>query len=76
MSLSTLFPPAPSDAASDKLSAVLEELRNALSELSRPIPFDTKPVPQIPEGEIERLQTIITNLKEELGTRLTTIWTS
>ncbi|KAF9474824.1 hypothetical protein BDN70DRAFT_884425 [Pholiota conissans] len=66
MTLSTLFPFAPSDAANDKLSSVLKELRDALSELSRPMPTDTKPVPQIPDDEVERLQTIITNLKEEL----------
>ncbi|KJA23480.1 hypothetical protein HYPSUDRAFT_137499 [Hypholoma sublateritium FD-334 SS-4] len=69
MTLSTLFPLSPPDMASDRLRSVLEDLRNAVSELVRPTPpapAPPMPKPQVSEEEVERLQTIISSLKEEL----------
>ncbi len=73
MTLSTLFPLSPPDMVSDRLRAVLDELRHSVSELARPPP--TAPAPPVPnpkvsEEEFERLQTIISSLKEELGMSL------
>ena len=73
MTLSTLFPLSPPDTASDKLRAVLDELRHSVSELARPTPpapASPVPNPKVSEEEFERLQTIISSLKEELGMSL------
>ena len=52
------------------MNSVLSGLRQCLVEVSRPTnkTLPSKPVPQVPEGELERLQGIITTLKEEIGT--------
>lgn len=65
--LSTLFPLAPSGLARDQLTTVLTTLRNSLSLLSPLTPTVTKPSATIvPDGEVERLQSLIALLKEEL----------
>lgn len=67
--MSTLFPLSPPNAASDRLASIFADFRITLETLSQPASQSTKavPPPVIPTGEIERLQGIITNLKEELG---------
>lgn len=68
--LTALFPICSPTVASDKLGSVLTGLRQTLTTLSQPInkACTSKPVPPIPDGEIERLQGIITTLKEEICT--------
>ena len=55
---------------SDKLNSVLTGLRQTLTTLSQPTnkTCTPNPVPLIPDGELERLQGIITTLKEEICT--------
>ena len=67
--MTTLFPLSPPTSASDKLNSVLSELRQCVVKVSQPTnkTLTSKPVPQVPEGELERLQGIITMLKEEIG---------
>ena len=60
---------SPATMAADKIASVIEGLQGSLTALSSralnpPTPSTT---PQLPTGEIERLQSIITALKEELG---------
>lgn len=45
-------------------------LRQCVVNVSQPTNkiLPSKPVPPVPEGELERLQAIITTLKEEIGT--------
>jgi hypothetical protein len=72
--MSTLFPLSPNHVASDKLVGIFADFRTTLDTLSQPStqstatssPAATKPL--IPTADIERLQGIIANLKEELGT--------
>ena len=51
------------------MNSVLSELRQCVVKVSQPTnkTLSSKPVPQVPEGELERLQGIITTLKEEIG---------
>jgi hypothetical protein len=66
--MSTLFPLSPPNAASEKLAGIFADFRTTLEALSQPVPQSTAtPPPAVPTAEIERLQGIITNLKEELG---------
>jgi hypothetical protein len=55
--------------AADKIASVIEGLQESLTALSSRAlnPPTPNSVPQLPTGEIERLQGIITALKEELG---------
>lgn len=55
--------------AADKIASVIEGLQESLTALSSRAlnPPTPSSVPQLPTGEIERLQGIITALKEELG---------
>ncbi|RDB15346.1 Afadin- and alpha-actinin-binding protein B [Hypsizygus marmoreus] len=67
--LTTLFPLHPPGNASDKLSHVLTSLRETLLTLSQSpatAPPTIKPVVLVSNEEVERLQNIITSLKEEL----------
>ena len=71
--MTTLFPLSPPTAASDKLSSVLSGLRHCVVKVvgvSQPTnkTLESKLVPPVSEGELERLQAIITTLKEEIGT--------
>ena len=54
------------------MNSILSGLRQCLVEVSRPTDktLPSKPVPQVPEGELERLQGIITTLKEEISTMM------
>lgn len=67
--LTTLFPMSPTTMAADKIASVIEGLQESLTALSSRAlnPPTPSSVPQLPTGEIERLQGIITALKEELG---------
>jgi len=66
----TLFPLSPPNAASDKLASIFADFRTTLETLSQPAAQSAAtPPPAIPTAEIERLQGIITNLKEEHGTQ-------
>ncbi|KAF8806893.1 hypothetical protein BYT27DRAFT_7338870 [Phlegmacium glaucopus] len=67
--LTTLFPLSPPTAASDKLNSVLAGLRQTLTTLSQPTTktCTSKLISPIPDGEVERLQGIITTLKEEIS---------
>ncbi|KAF4611199.1 hypothetical protein D9613_007132 [Agrocybe pediades] len=70
--LTSLFPLHPPDAASQKLDTIISTLRanfTALSELplATSTTTSTKPSVQIPEGEIVRLQGVISSLKEEIA---------
>jgi len=53
----------------DKIASVIEGLQESLTALSSRAlnPPTPNSVPQLPTGEIERLQGIITALKEEIG---------
>ena len=55
--------------AADKIASVIEGLQGSLTALSSRAlnPPTPSSIPQLPTGEIERLQSIITALKEELG---------
>jgi len=69
--MSTLFPLSPPNAASEKLASIFADFRTTLETLSQPAAQSTAtPPPAVPTVEIERLQGIITNLKEELGTQV------
>ncbi|KAF8972768.1 Afadin and alpha-actinin-binding-domain-containing protein [Flammula alnicola] len=70
LTLSTLFPLSPPSAASDKLDAIFNDFRETLSTLSQPTSVTAptlKPAPQVLDADVERLQGIIINLKEELA---------
>ena len=60
---------SPATMAADKIASVIEGLQGSLTALSSRAlnPPTQNSIPQLPTGEIERLQGIITALKEELG---------
>ena len=75
--MSTLFPLFPPNAASDKFASIFADFRTTLQTLSEPAAQSTAtPPPAVPTAEIERLQGIITNLKEELGTQFVLLFNS
>jgi len=73
--MSTLFPLSPHSIASDKLASIFADFRTTLETLSQPATQSTATPPPaatkllVPTADIERLEAIITNLKEELGTQ-------
>lgn len=65
--MTTLFPVAPSNAASDRLDSIFKELRQNVSAISEMSATPPEANTQIPAAEVERLQRIITTLKDEIG---------
>ena len=68
--MTTLFVPSTPSAVSDKVSGVLNSLEQTFSSLSAEItaaPTSLQPHSHVSEEEVQRLQDIITKLKEDLG---------
>lgn len=67
--MTTLFPLAPQDFAIDKATSLLAALREAILKLSTPVEATptTEKDPQVSAADVERLQGVISELKEELG---------
>ncbi|KAG5653603.1 hypothetical protein H0H81_011975 [Sphagnurus paluster] len=66
--LTALFPLHPSSNAGNKLNNVINELRDLLKTLSQPTSTKcaSRPAILVSDGEVERLQGIVTTLREEL----------
>lgn len=76
-SMTTLFPLHPAEAAGDKLSQILVFLRERLTVLSEPstaTSSGSKNMIPVSDGEMERLQSIVNTLKEELGAYLSLLF--
>jgi cob(I)alamin adenosyltransferase len=76
--MATLFVPSTPTAVSDKVSGVLNSLEQTLSSLGTEITAIQahQPNSKASEDEVQRLQDIITKLKEDAGTlsRNPTLW--
>jgi cob(I)alamin adenosyltransferase len=69
--MTTLFAPSTPSAVGDKVSGVLNSLEDTLWTLSTEVTHKQtshQPNSQVSEDEVQRLQDIITKLKEELST--------
>ena len=70
--MTTLFVPSTPTAVNDKVSSVLNSLDQTLSKLGTEVPVvqtPHQPNAQVSEDEIQKLQNIISKLKEDLGMR-------
>ncbi|KAJ7117721.1 Afadin and alpha-actinin-binding-domain-containing protein [Mycena epipterygia] len=64
--LLTLFPMAPQDAASEKLTSLLAALREAVTRPPSAVVTPSASASSVPDGELTRLQGVIEGLKAEI----------
>lgn len=72
--MTTLFPVAPPHAVSDQLDTIFKELRLSVSSISEISTTPPEATPQVPAAEVERLQAIISALKEEISLLLSLLY--
>ncbi|KAJ7224081.1 Afadin and alpha-actinin-binding-domain-containing protein [Mycena pura] len=66
VTVSTLFPMAPQNAADEKLKSLLTALREAVARPTTTVVAPSPTTSPVPEGELARLQGIINDLKSEI----------
>ncbi|KAH9479231.1 hypothetical protein JR316_0007819 [Psilocybe cubensis] len=67
LTMTAVFPVAPPHAVNDRLNAIFKQLRESISSIAEISTKAPEITAQIPVGEVERLQGIITALKDELA---------